>query len=494
MDIDISSLVLVSLLVFFMSLYIFATQTKRKSNNLPPGPKKLPLIGNLHLFASSVAPHRVLADLALKYGPLVHLRLGEVSTLVVSSAEVAEEVMKKHDLNFANRPSLFLVEMFYKDADIAFAPYGEYWRQLRKICTLELLSKRRVQSFRPSREKEILDMCRRIAQKEGSVINLSERIESTLFSALVKASVGKIANKEGILVSTIKESVDLVSGFSVVDMYPSIKLLRLISGMKRKVKPMHAKIDAILQEIIDDHKVAIGESKLREDFVDVLLKFNDAGSDLYLTIDNIKAVLFDMFAGGIETSSVTIDWAMAEMLRHPRVLQKAQDEVRRVFANNGFVEGSEFDKLKYLKFVVKEILRLHPPSPLLLPRQNSEECEINGYKVATKTKVLVNAWAIGRDPKMWKDADSFIPERYLDLHEIDYKGNNFEYIPFGAGRRICPGSLFGLAYVEHALAALLLYFDWVSPENVDMAESFGATARRKYPLRVIPIVRNPLPM
>lgn len=205
-----------------------------------------------------------------------------------------------------------------------------------------------------------------------------------------------------------------------------------------------------------------------------------------------------MFSAGIETSSSTIDWAMSEMLRHPSIFKKAQDEVRQVFNDKGFVDEAEFDQLKYLKLVIKETFRMHPPVPLLLPRESREYCKINGYEIPAKTRVLVNVWAMGRDPKNWKEPERFNPERFLD-NPIDYKDKNFEFIPFGGGRRICPGMSFGLANVELPLAMFLYHFDWVlpdgmKPENLDMEETFGITARRQNPLSVIPVVKKPLTM
>ena len=179
------------------------------------------------------------------------------------------------------------------------------------------------------------------------------------------------------------------------------------------------------------------------------------------------------------------------MMKNPRVMKKAQDEVRQVFNTKGSVDETSLSEMKYLKCVVKETLRLHPSAPLLLPRECREEFEINGYKIPAKTRVLVNAWAMGRDPRYWIDPESFVPERFLDS-SIDFKGTNFEYIPFGAGRRICPGMLFGLINVELPLAMLLHHFDWKLPEgmnheDLDMTESFGVTVCRKQDLNLIPI-------
>ena len=180
---------------------------------------------------------------------------------------------------------------------------------------------------------------------------------------------------------------------------------------------------------------------------------------------------------------------MAEMMKNPRVMEKAQAEVRQVFRGKQTIDETEVHNLSYLKLVIKETLRLHPPLPLLLPRECRESCEIEGYKIPIKTKVIVNAWAIGRDPEHWHEAESFVPERF-DNSSIDYKGTSFEFIPFGAGRRICPGISFGLANVEFPLAQLLFHFNWelpsgMKPEELDMTETFGATVGRKNHLYLI---------
>ena len=200
-------------------------------------------------------------------------------------------------------------------------------------------------------------------------------------------------------------------------------------------------------------------------------------------------------SAGSDTSSTTVDWIMSELLKNPKVMKKAQSEVRRVFHGKEKFDETELDELQYLRSVIKETLRLHPSAPLLLPRESSQSCVIHGYEIPAKTKVIVNAWAIGRDPAYWSEADKFIPERFLD-NSVDYKGSNFEFIPFGAGRRICPGLAFGMASVELILARVLFHFDWKlpddgKPEDLDMTEVFGISVGRKTDLYLVPIPYNP---
>ncbi|CAI9088255.1 OLC1v1022536C1 [Oldenlandia corymbosa var. corymbosa] len=493
------------LTIFFILLLVklgnqFRTQHSEKSQ-LPPGPWKLPLIGNLHQLVGS-PPHMALRNLANKYGPIMHLQLGEVSTVVVSSPETAKEVMQIHDSNFASRSPLVASEIFaYNSTNIAFAPYGEYWRQLRKICTSELLSLHRVQSFRSLRDDETSNMVKLIASNGGSSVNLTEHIHTSVYAITSRAAFGKKNPEQEAFMSTVQEFIKLASGFNIDDIYPSIKFLHYFSGVRSKLEDLHKKADKILNTIVSDHRTSFAANvenpEAHRDLVDVLLKYqNGENQEFSLTTDNIKAVLLDIFTAGSGTSAKTVDWAMLEMIKNPRILEKAQEEVREVFKEPGYIDEAYFDKLKYLKSVIKETLRLHPPAPLLLPRQSKERCEINGYEIPAKTRVAVNAWAINRHPSYWNDAETFRPERFLD-GKIDFKGTNFEYIPFGAGRRICPGIQFGMATVELLLAKLLYHFDWSLPdgmkeEELDMAEAFGLSVKRKNDLHLIPLVKNPV--
>ncbi|KAL2906621.1 Cytochrome P450 71D10 [Bienertia sinuspersici] len=488
-----------TLLVLIISMIIFIKLTKtQRPKNLPPGPPKLPLIGNLHQLASkNTLPHHRLAELARVHGPIMHLQLGEVSTVVISSAEMAKEVMKTHDFMLCNRPEMLMPKIvYYNSSDIALCPYGEYWRQVRKIATLELFTGRRIQAFRCLREEGVLDFVKALLPhaKDGSVVNLTSKIFTLNFDITLRLAINK-KGKEGEEFRRLTTVLtELVSGFSIGDLYPSMEFISVISGMKSKLQKLGNGVDKVMDPIIEEHMSNMREGKEEGDLVDVLLKFHKDrihdSKEFSLTTDNIKAI--ELFTAGGETSSTIIDWAISELLKNPEVMKKAQNEVRSVLQREELmIEEATLNKLKYLKLVIKETLRLHPPLPCLVPRESLKSCVINGYEIPVKNRVFINVWAIGRDPRHWKDPENFNPERF-EGSSIDYKGTHFELIPFGAGRRMCPGIGLGIAIVELVLAMLLYHFDWKLPEDdLDMEETFGLVGRRKNDLHVI-LVPNPI--
>ncbi|EOY13939.1 Cytochrome P450 [Theobroma cacao] len=464
---------LLFLLTFlFVTFRALRTWRNTKSSSLPsmlpPGPPKLPLIGNLHLVIGT-QPHRCLARLAQKYGPVMLLQLGEVSTAVISSPEAAKQVMKTHDSVFSERPYLYAAQFItYNFRDIAFAR-GDYMRQIRKICVLELLSNKRVQSFRPIREEEISNLVRTISSKAGSPINLKNLLYSSALSILSRTAFGGKCKHQDVFKKLIPDILALFGGLSIVDVYPSVKLLHLINAMRPKIKKLHNKVDEILESVIQERRATklttmTGESEV-DDLVQVLLDIQDHGDlEVPISTSSIKAIILDMFLGG---------------------------EVRHVFAGRRDVDELGIHELKYLRLVIKETLRLHPTGPLLLPRECQVHCEVNGCVVPAKSRVIVNVWAIGQDQNYWAQAEKFYPERFCDS-SINYKGTDFEFIPFGAGRRMCPGMSYGIASVELLLANLLYHFDWKlpngkKPEDLDMTELFGASLQRKEDLCVVPI-------
>ncbi|KAJ8541588.1 hypothetical protein K7X08_002404 [Anisodus acutangulus] len=490
-------IIFTSLLLFLYFLFrLFQSKTLNKK--LPPGPWRLPFIGNLHQLMTGLLPHHTLRNLSQKYGPLAYLQLGEISAIVVSSPEMAKEIMKTQDVRFATRPpSMAGSIIFYNYSDIALCPYGDYWRNMRKICVLELLSAKMVKSFNSIRQEEMSSLVSSIINsKPGLLVNLSDKISWFTGSVTCRSAFGKVVHDQDKLIMLVKEAISLSAGFDVADLFPSLKWLHRISGMKSRLLKAHKNVDVILEKLINEHrenrangKKGNGESG-GEDLIDVLLRVMESGEfGIPIKNENIKAIVFEMFMAGAETSSTTIIWAFSEMIKNSTVMAKAQLEVREALRGKKTFEDTDLDELKYLKLVIKETLRVHPAIPLLIPRECREETQIDGYNIPIKTKVIVNAWAIGRDPKYWDDPESFIPERFEDS-SVDFRGNHFEFIPFGAGRRMCPGMLSGLATVELCLAKLLYHFDWKLPHGVrlddfDMTEAEGVAASRKNDLCLI---------
>ncbi|XP_027182849.1 premnaspirodiene oxygenase-like isoform X2 [Coffea eugenioides] len=460
------------LFLAFVLCLIKEWKRSKAAQKLPPSPLKLPVIGNMHHLVGS-PPHHALRKLARQHGALMHLQLGEISSIVVSSPHLAKEIMKTHDLAFANRAEFLTSKiLMYNSSDIACCPYGDYWRQMRKICTLELLSAKNVRSFGSIRQDEASHLVASVQAlaAAGKLVNISEKLYSYTSSMVCRAAFGKI--------------------------------LHPLLSVKSQLVKIHLKMDKLLGNIIDQHidnlartNMATGESG-NEDLIDVLLRVKESG-DLQFPIanNNIKAIVIDVFSAGTETSSTTVEWAMSEMVRNPNVMAKAQSEIRTAFKGKKKIEETDIQELKYLKLVIKETLRLHPPVPLLVPRECREECEIEGYTIPVKTRVLVNAWAIGRDPEYWDDPESFKPDRFK-TNPVDFTGTHFEYLPFGAGRRMCPGISFGLANVDLPLALLLYHFNWklpngLDPCDLDMSETVGITASRKDSLRLLATSYDP---
>ncbi|KAL6011611.1 hypothetical protein ACLOJK_002059 [Asimina triloba] len=501
--------------LFFTVLLLFLARTKRKqvttqnpSPKLPPGPPQLPLIGNIHNLLVGSPPHHILRNLAMKYGPLVYLKLGEVSTLIVSSPAAAKQVMKTHDLSFASRPPLLaLKNITYHYTDIVFAPYGHYWRQLRKICVVELLNSKRVDSFRPIREEETANLMQSIRSSSHSPVNLREKISGFTNNVVTRAMVGRGIKDREVFISFVAEASKLSSGFFLAEFFPSWKFLPVVTGLKFQLEISQRKLDRVLDRVIEERRreratTTDGDGSCGldgEDLLDVLLGLQqDPTLELPITADNVKAILMDMFGAGTETSSTLLVWAMSELMKNPRVMRKAQKEARQTLKEKAQMTEADTNQLQYLKLVIKETLRMHPPVPLLVPRECREAAvQIDGYDIPINTRVMINVWAIGRDPQYWEDPEIFRPERF-EGSPIDYKGNDFEFVPFGSGRRMCPGLTLGIANVILPFAQLLYYFDWELPggldgKPLDMTEDFGIVLGRKHDLCLIPVPRFPLP-
>ncbi|KAL9439093.1 hypothetical protein AB3S75_024705 [Citrus x aurantiifolia] len=497
------------LLLLFPFLFLRLKHSRNKNKlNLPPSPPRLPIIGNLHQLGT--LRHRSLKALSNKYGPLMFLHLGHSPTLVVSSAEIAREIIKNHDIVFANRPKNTAGDIiFYASKDIGFSNYGEYWREARKACVLGLLSTKKVQSLQYVNEEEVAIMINKIRSScfnEGSV-NLAEMLQTVANNIIARSVLGRRVEEETAGGNSNKfgelsrRMMIQSASFCYRDLFPSLGWLDVVTGRIGRLKAIAREFDALFDQVIEEHRISEisdedNDQSAEKDLVHTILKLQKDGRlGIELNQDNLKALLLDMFSGGTETTSATVEWAMAELVKNPKLMKKTQEEVRRVVKHKSSINVADINQMNFLKCVIKETLRLHPAGTILFPRVTSTSVNLRGYDIPAKTTTYINAWAVQRDPKVWNRAEEFLPDRFIDS-AIDFNDQNCEFIPFGVGRRICPGMLFGKVAAEYLLANLLYWFDWKLPggavnEDLDMTEVFGLTVSKKFPLILVPTMYLP---
>ncbi|CAL5092911.1 unnamed protein product [Urochloa decumbens] len=470
-----TALMLTVAVVLILTFILRPHRRRRKPLNLPPGPRGWPVFGSLGLLTGALPPHRVLAALAARHGELMHLRLGSFDVVVASSAEAARLVLKTHDLAFAGRPpAAWGVILSYGYRGIVQTPYGAYWRMARKLCATELFSPRRVDAFEHVRVQETRAMARRLFEAAGAAVHVKE----------------------------------LLMGFTTRN------ILRM--GFLRRMKRVHVLLDRFKERVLREHeedrrrrrRAGDGEVVAARDLVDVLLQVAEDGheepAETRLTRDGIKAIIQDIFAGGTETAALTMEWAMAELLRNPTSMSAAAGELNRVVGRERWVAESDLPGLPYIEAVVKETMRLRPVGPLLVPHCAREDTAVvaggGGYDIPAGTRVLVNAWAVGQDPAARPDAPGeFRPERFLAggaAEGVDARGAHFQLVPFGSGRRMCPAYGLAMKEVAAAVANLVHGFSWrlpdgVKPEDVSMEESFGLSMCMKRPLVAVAEPRLP---
>uniref|UniRef100_A0A5B7AFN4 Cytochrome P450 CYP736A12-like n=2 Tax=Davidia involucrata TaxID=16924 RepID=A0A5B7AFN4_DAVIN len=482
-----------ALAVVVLAYILQAWLRKNKNRRLPPGPRGLPILGHLHMLGKN--PHHDLHQLAKKHGPIMYMQFGLVPNIVVSSPEAAEQFLKTHDLVFASRPPVEAAKYIsYGQRGFSFGEYGPYWRTMRKLCTLELLSNLKINSFRSMRREELGLLIRSIEQaaQDRVAVDLSAKVSSMSADMSCLMVFGKkYADKEfderGFK-AVIQEGMQIAATPNFGDYFPYLGALDF-QGLTRRMKAISKIYDAFFEKIIDEHVQAKDQGQTK-DFVDIMLAFmNSEEAEFRIDRAHVKANILDMLAASMDTSATAIDWVLSELLKHQRVMKKVQKELEEVVGMDRMVEESDVESLEYLDMVVKETFRLHPVAPLLLPHESMEDCTVNGFHIPKKSRVTINVWAIGRDPNVWTDAEKFIPERFIGSN-IDVQGRDFQLLPFGSGRRGCPGMQLGLLMVRLVVAQLVHCFDWelpndMLPTELDMTEEFGlVTARAKHLLAI----------
>ncbi|PON91644.1 Cytochrome P450, E-class, group I [Trema orientale] len=472
------------------ALYSSKAQTKPP---LPPSPPALPIIGHLHLLGK--LPHQALCKVSARYGPIVYLRFGYKPSLLVSSAEIAKECLKTNESCFLNRPQRANFDyLTYGNSDFSVAPYGPFWKFMRKLTVNKLLGASIMDFYRPIRREEIgvlISNLRKLAN-DGEKVDVGAQLmgltNNVISRMALKQKCAKNDDDAYEMRHVVDEMCDLAGKLNVQDFIWFCRKLDLQRFGKR-LREVRGRYDRLMGRIIEDHEQAKRkrkESKCADDeevkdILDMLLdEFEDEKSEIKLTKENIHAYVMNIFGAGTETQSVTMEWALSELLTHPTAMAKARQEIKQVVGTNRIVEESDLPNLPYVRAVIKETLRLHPGGPFIA-RESSKDCNIAGYHVPANTRLFLNTWAINRDPTHWDDPHRFIPERFMEeKKDVDVRGQNFEVLPFGSGRRGCPGVNLALLVVPTTVAALVQCFDWNGV--VDMEEGFGLSLPRAKPL------------
>ncbi|WOH13205.1 hypothetical protein DCAR_0832714 [Daucus carota subsp. sativus] len=495
-----------SALICLISLVWSLRKNSYRRSKLPPGPKGWPLFGNL--FDLGSLPHRSLEALKQDYGPVVWLDLGSVKTMVLLSAAPVEELFKSHDLSFINRITNDAMRSHdYYQSSIAFGPYSVYWRTLRRICTSELFANKRLNETMMNRQKSVDEMLLWI-QKEAERGTSGIIVRHYVFPALFNM-IGNVTLSQDLVDPQSKTSSDFgiaLDGFhqclgrpNISDLLPWLRRFDL-QGIRRKMDQDLGKcleiISVFVKERVKQRQLQESsqqrqlQESSQQDFLDVLLDYRGSGNDEPAKLSEFQVTIFlmEMFIAGTDTTSSTTEWALSELLQNPEQMKRVKAEISSVVGANKQLKESDTDKLHYLQAIVDETLRLHPPAPILLPRKAVRETNFMGYTIPKDTQVLINNWAIGRDKDLWEDPLSFKPERFLDS-KINYKGQNYEFLPFGAGRRICPGLPLAHRMVPLVLGSLLHHFEWElcdGVKTIDMRETLGSASKKLELLRAVP--------
>ncbi|KAL7592538.1 hypothetical protein Lser_V15G31720 [Lactuca serriola] len=494
MDYPILFLLLSSLFTFIYALTI----SGRRNSRLPPGPYPFPVIGNL--LKLSDKPHRSIATLSKRYGPLMSLKLGSRTTIVVSSPDLAKEFFHTHDISFSSRTIPYTARIVDHDKySIAWLPTGDEWRRLRRITREFFFSVQCLdasQLLRGEKVQELVDHVRECCRNEKAV-NIGAAFFTTTLNILSKLIFSvDFAEYDTESSQEFKEAVMALLNFggrpNLADFFPILKPFDP-QGFVRQGNVYGKKLLTIIDRIVDQRlQSRLSSSSLtNNDVLDSLLNLVHQEESMF-SREDMRHLFLALFIAGTDTTSSTLEWAMTELIRNPEKMNSARLEITKLMQNKKEnIQEKDISQLPYLQALIKETLRLHPPAPFLVPHQAINNVEVQGYIVPKNAQIFCNVWAMGRDPNIWSDPETFMPERFLEVN-IDYKGQDYEFIPFGAGRRICPGLNIAHRMLHILLGSLIHKFDWkldgnIRAQDMDMEEKFGLTLPRKVPLMAIPI-------
>ncbi|XVF17591.1 hypothetical protein REPUB_Repub10bG0136800 [Reevesia pubescens] len=464
-----------SLFILFLLLPFNLFLNDSKSNNLPPSPFALPILGHLHLLKPPL--HRTLRDLSQKYGPIFSLKFGSQLVVVISSSSAAEECFSKYDLVLANRPRFTINKYItYNSTTLGSSSYGDHWRNLHQIVTLEVFSSKRLNMLTSLQRDELKILLRKlhdISADKFAKVELKPLILALATNTITRMIAGKRYYGEDMAgIEEARHARELIDDMfaKVAEPYPGdfLPIFKYLDtqGFEKKVNKLGREVDVLFQGLVDERRRNKGDLESGNTMIDHLLSLQESQPELY-TDEIIKGLVLNMIAGGTQTMAAMIEWAMANLLNNLSKLKKARAELDAVSGSKQLLDETDLSKLHYLQNIISETFRLYPAVPLLIPHVSSDYFTIGGYDVPPKTILFFNAWAIQRDPKVWDDSISFSPERF-DNSEVD----PYKLLPFGVGMRQCPGNEFSKRIIGLTLGTLIQYFEWdrVNEKPIDLVE------------------------
>ncbi|KAM6558028.1 hypothetical protein CsatA_027267 [Cannabis sativa] len=491
---------LIGLVIVVLVYKLFIKNPKRQYKNLPPSPPyPLPLIGHLHLIKPPV--HRCFRHLATKYGAVFTLWFGSNRVVVISSRSAAEECFTKNDVVLANRiRSPSAENLTYNHTTVISASYGDHWRNLRKIGSIEIFSASRLKSHLDTRTDEIKRMLIKLSQNSlhyGSSDKVNNKFDfnkvemMTMFSNLTFNIIMRMVagkrywgddvsdEEEAKKFRKLKDEVIPENGVvNPLEFLPGC-LSWIGIGYVWKMNRVAKRMDGFLQGLIDERRSIKGDTTM----IDHMLALQ-VSQPQYYTDEIIKGYILVLLFAATGTSSATLEWALTNLLNNPHVLEKAKAEIDEQIGEHKLIEEQDLSKLPYLQNIIHETLRLFPAAPMLIPHYSSEDCIVEGYDIPRNTIVMINVWAIHRDPKLWEDPESFKPERFENSEGV----NNINLLmPFGLGRRSCPGNGMANRVLGLTLGSLIQCFEWkrVSEKKIDMTEGKGVSVPKAIPLEAM---------
>ncbi|WVZ17427.1 hypothetical protein V8G54_010409 [Vigna mungo] len=489
---------LLQITIVCVTIYVLISTFKpMKTSKYPPGPHPFPIIGNILDLGN--LPHQKLAKLSQIYGPIMSLKLGSITTIVISSPHVAREVLQTKDQIFSNRTIPDAARALdHHSISVAWLPPSEEWRILRRACVAKVFSSKQLNStelIRQSKVKELMDYVKERCQK-GEALDIGEACFTTVLNSISNTFFSMdlahyASDKSHELKDIICGIMEEAGRPNVVDFFPVFRMLDP-QGARRRMNGYFGKLIAFFDGLIEERlrlRASENEAKESKDVLDSLLELM-LEDNSQLTRPHVLHLFLDLFVAGIDTTSSSIEWAMTELIHNPEKLEKVRKEIQS-HGKGEQLKESDISKLPYLQAMVKETFRLHPPASMLLPHKTEVDVEICNFMVPRSAQILINVWGMGRDSSIWTNPNEFRPERFFET-DIDFKGKDFEMIPFGAGRRICPGLPLAFRTIHIVLASLLCNYDWKlkdgeKHEEMDMLEKSGLISHKAQPLFIIPI-------